>query len=112
MARARAVLCPVRWDEPFGLVAAEAQAAGTPVIGYRRGALDEVVHDGVTGALVPEGDVGAAARALAEAGSFDRAAIRSHAEEHLGLDAMVDAYERLSLEIVASSVPAAGGGAA
>ncbi len=122
MAGALAVLCPVRWDEPFGLVAAEAQAAGTPVIGYRRGALPEVVHEAAapdggagrapTGALVPEGDVGAAALALAQAGSFDRRAIRRHAEQHLSLDAMVDAYERLSLELAAASVPAAGRGPA
>ncbi len=102
MAGARAVLCPVRWEEPFGLVAAEAQAAGTPVVGYRRGALEEVVADGRTGALVGDGDVDAAAEALSDAGRFDRRACREHAERHLGLDAMVEAYERLSLEEVAA----------
>ena len=103
MGAARAVLCPVQWDEPFGLVAAESQAAGTPVVGYRRGALGEVVREGVTGVLVEEGDVEAAARALAAVGSFDRSAVRRHAEEHLGLGAMVDAYERLSADLAADA---------
>src|SRR6516164_2624286 len=49
MARAAVVLCPSRWDEPFGLAAAEAQACGTPVVAFRRGGLSEVIVDGVTG---------------------------------------------------------------
>ena len=72
MARAAAVLCPVRWDEPFGLVAAEAQSAGTPVVGYRRGALPEVVRDGVSGVLVEPGHWRAAARALRDAVRLDQ----------------------------------------
>jgi glycosyltransferase involved in cell wall biosynthesis len=103
MARSRAVLCPVHWDEPFGLVAAEAQAAGAPVVGYRRGALAEVVAEGRTGALVAEGDVDAAAEALAGSGRFDRRACRDHAARHLDLEAMVDAYQRVSEEAAAAS---------
>jgi UDP-glucose:tetrahydrobiopterin glucosyltransferase len=91
MAQSCALLCPIKWDEPFGLAAAEAQAAGTPVIGFRRGALGEVVEDGVTGALV--NDISSAAEALHR--RFDRAACRRHAEVHLTLDAMVDAHEKL-----------------
>src|SRR5688500_14001179 len=52
MARCAVLLMPVRWDEPFGLVAAEAQMAGCPVVAYRRGALPEVVPDRVGGWLV------------------------------------------------------------
>ena len=52
MACAEVVLCPARWEEPFGMVAAEAQACGTPVVAFRRGALDEVIVDRVTGFLV------------------------------------------------------------
>jgi glycosyltransferase involved in cell wall biosynthesis len=96
MSRSRALLCPVLWDEPFGLTAAEAQAAGTPVIAFRRGALSEVVDDGVTGALV--GDVAAAAAALQR--TFDRRACRAHAERALSLDATLDAHEELYEQVV------------
>jgi len=95
MANACAVLCPAKWDEPFGMVAAEAQAAGTPVIAYRRGALPDVVIDGRTGFLVRPDDVAAAARALRSVRTIDRQDCRSHAVEHLGLDTSLAAHERL-----------------
>jgi len=95
MSGARAVLCPARWEEPFGMVAAEAQATGAPVIAYRRGALPEVIIDGRTGFLVPPGDVDAAARALARVASIQRTACRRHAEANLSLDASIAAHERL-----------------
>ena len=62
MARATVVLCPAGWDEPFGMVAAEAQACGTPVVAFERGAIGEVVVDGVTGFLVAPGDIEARGR--------------------------------------------------
>ena len=68
IARAAVVLCPARWEEPFGMVAAEAQACGTPVVAFRRGALDEVIVDGVTGFLVAPDDIVAAADAVSEDG--------------------------------------------
>ena len=95
MARALAILCPVKWEEPFGLVAAEAQATGTPVIAYRRGALEEVVLDGQTGFLVAPDDVDAAAGAIAKVGGLNREACRRHAEAHLNLEASLIAHERL-----------------
>jgi glycosyltransferase involved in cell wall biosynthesis len=95
MAAARAVLCPARWEEPFGMVAAEAQAAGTPVIAYRSGALPEVIVHGKTGFLVPVGDIEEAASAVRAIGSIDRAACRRHAVQTLGLDATITAHERL-----------------
>jgi len=95
MARAAVVLCPSRWDEPFGLAAAEAQACGTPVVAFRRGGLGEVVVDGVTGFLVPPDDVGAAASAVPRAAGISRAACREHAEGRLDLEASLDAHERL-----------------
>jgi len=95
MAGASAVLCPTKWDEPFGMVAAEAQAAGTPVIAYRRGALSEIVIDGRTGFLVEPDDISAAARALLGVSAIKRQACRQHAAEHLSLDASLAAHERL-----------------
>jgi UDP-glucose:tetrahydrobiopterin glucosyltransferase len=100
MAGAEALLCPIHWDEPFGLVAVEAQAAGAPVVGYARGALPEVVADGVTGWLVPEGDAAEAARAVERAGTLDRAACRARVAELFSLDAMLAAHERVYTELV------------
>jgi glycosyltransferase involved in cell wall biosynthesis len=95
MAGARALLCPICWEEPFGLTAAEAQAAGTPVVGFDRGALREVIRDGRTGFLVPPGDVEGAAEAAASADRLVRSEIRRHAETNLSLQATLDAHEAL-----------------
>jgi glycosyltransferase involved in cell wall biosynthesis len=95
MARAAVVLCPARWDEPFGMAAAEAQACGTPVVAFRRGGLGEVIMDGVTGFLVPPDDVRAAAEALSKAAGISRPACREHAVGQLDLELSLDAHERL-----------------
>jgi glycosyltransferase involved in cell wall biosynthesis len=95
MARAAVVLYPARWDEPFGMAAAEAQACGTPVVAFRRGGLSEVIMDGVTGFLVPPDDVGAAAEAVSEAAGISRLACREHAASKLDLELSLDAHERL-----------------
>jgi UDP-glucose:tetrahydrobiopterin glucosyltransferase len=108
MAASAVVLCPARWDEPFGLVAAEAQAAGTPVVGYRRGALAEVVLDGATGYLVDEGDLTAAATAVGRALRLDRPACRLHAETDLDLGAMVTLVERLYADAMDPGMAASG----
>jgi UDP-glucose:tetrahydrobiopterin glucosyltransferase len=95
MARAAVVLCPARWEEPFGMVAAEAQACGTPVVGFRRGALDEVIVDGVSGFLVGPDDLRAAAEAVGNTPALSRWACREHAETHLDIELSLDAHERL-----------------
>lgn len=93
MGESLAVLCPVHWEEPFGLVACEAQAAGTPVVGYRRGGLAEVVADGETGYLVAPGDSTAAVAAVHQAHRLDRHACRNRVERLFSLETMLDAYE-------------------
>jgi glycosyltransferase involved in cell wall biosynthesis len=87
---ARALLMPVLWDEPFGIVMAEAMACGTPVIGLRRGAVPEVVDDGATGFVVE--DVEAMAAAIGRIGAIDRRAVRARAEALFSDGAVVTAY--------------------
>jgi glycosyltransferase involved in cell wall biosynthesis len=109
IAGAAAVLCPVNWDEPFGLVAAEAQGCGTPVVAFRRGGLRDIVVDGVTGFLVEPGDVDAAAVALCRVGDLDRSACRSHAEAHLDIESALDAHEHLYRDLLTSNLATAHG---
>jgi glycosyltransferase involved in cell wall biosynthesis len=78
------------WPEPFGLVAIESLATGTPVIALRRGALPEIVEDGVDGFLVD--DLGGAERAVSLAKSLDRRRIRSRAIGRFSVARMVDDY--------------------
>lgn len=99
MARAEVVLYPARWDEPFGMAAAEAQACGTPVVAFRRGGLGEVVVDGVTGFVVPPDDIRAAADAVSQAAGIARPACRQHAVAHLDLERSLDAHERLYQQV-------------
>jgi glycosyltransferase involved in cell wall biosynthesis len=95
IARASVVLCPARWEEPFGMAAAEAQACGTPVVAFARGALGEVIVDRVTGFLVAPDDIDAAAQAVRQSSSLSRAACRQHAERELDFERALDAHERL-----------------
>jgi len=87
-------LMPVEWEEPFGLVAAESQVAGTPVVAYRCGGLPEVVEEGVGGFLVKPGDQAAFLRGIAAARALDREAVRASARRRLSIDACAAAYER------------------
>lgn len=98
VAEASVVAVTPQWDEPFGLVAAEAMACGTPVAAYDRGALSEIVSP-ETGALVPGGDVDALAVALVEASHRDRAVVRRRICEGFSLTRMVDDYERVYQQV-------------
>lgn len=88
-----ALVTPV-WDEPYGLVAAEALACGTPVAGFACGGLPEVVPAHV-GRLVPPGDVAALARVLPEVVGLSRTLARQAAVERCSLDIMVERYLEL-----------------
>ena len=92
---ARALLCPLQWEEPFGLVAIEAMLCGTPVIGFPRGSFPEIIDEGVTGFLAEDGDVTAMARIALGLEHFDRAACALRARERFSAQVMTDAYERL-----------------
>ncbi len=96
LARARAVLFPIDWAEPFGLVMTEAMVCGTPVIATPRGSVPEVVDDGTTGFIVPVEDYAdAAAGALRRLGEIDPRACRRRVEERFSKEAMVAGYERV-----------------
>ena len=98
VSRAKAFLLPLQWDEPFGLAAAEAMACGTPVVTYPRGAMSELVADGVSGCIVESEEE--AVTAIARASVLDRRAVRSHVEERFTVKRMVDGYEALYRECV------------
>ncbi len=90
---AAALLFPIQWDEPFGLVMIEAMACGTPVVAIRRGSVAEVVDEGATGFSAESQD--ALAPLVAQAVELDRRTVRAKAEARFGHRAMVDAYEQL-----------------
>ena len=91
------------------MVAAEAQACGTPVVAFDRGALGEVVVDGVTGYLVAPDDVRSAAEAVGRVGALSRAECRVHAERRLNLRGSLDAHEQLYGRLVRVGAEAAAG---
>jgi glycosyltransferase involved in cell wall biosynthesis len=110
MARAAVVVCPARWDEPFGMAAAEAQACGTPVVAFSRGGLGEMIADGVTGFLVAPDDIGGAAEGVRRAAEISRPACRAHAESHLDLERSLDAHEQLYGRVISHGAAAAADG--
>jgi glycosyltransferase involved in cell wall biosynthesis len=90
---ASALLFPIQWDEPFGLVMIEAMACGTPVVAHRRGSVEEVVDNGITG--FHSSVIDGLAELVPQALALDRRTVRSHAESRFGFQSMVDAYVEL-----------------
>jgi glycosyltransferase involved in cell wall biosynthesis len=93
LGHARALLFPIRWPEPFGLVMVEAMACGTPVVTTNWGAAPEIVADGVTGFRRDSADE--LAHALTLVDDLDPAACRARVEERFSAAAMVRGYETL-----------------
>jgi glycosyltransferase involved in cell wall biosynthesis len=89
LSRARALLFPIQWEEPFGLVMIEAMACGTPVLAFRGGAVEEIVRDGVNGWICR--DVDDMARRLASPG-IAPARCRAAVEERFSVARMADDY--------------------
>jgi glycosyltransferase involved in cell wall biosynthesis len=99
--RAKAVLFPIDWPEPFGLVMTEAMACGTPVIGTPRGSVPEVIDDGVTGWIVDvDGYVEQAAERLGRLGEIDPQACRERVRRRFSKEAMVAGYEDVFERVV------------
>lgn len=95
---AKALLFPIAWPEPFGLVMTEAMACGTPVVAYRNGSVDEVMLDGVTGFVVDS--LEEAVEAADEVSRLDRQACRDHFDEHFTVEQMADGYMSLYEKLV------------
>ncbi|HEX7622149.1 MAG TPA: glycosyltransferase family 4 protein [Anaeromyxobacteraceae bacterium] len=103
---ARALLMPILWEEPFGLVMIEAMLCGTPVIAFPRGAAPEIIDEGLTGFLVDSSEEMAAV--LGQLRGFDRTACRRRAGERFGAGRMVRDYERVYRRVAAAWAPANG----
>ena len=92
LAGAVALLFPIDWPEPFGLVMIEAMACGTPVIAFRSGSVPEVVDDGVTGFIVENEDE--AVQAIKRVPELDRRTVRARFEERFSSKRMAQDYVR------------------
>jgi glycosyltransferase involved in cell wall biosynthesis len=100
LADAAALLFPIDWPEPFGLVMIEAMACGTPVIAYRSGSVPEVVEHGLTGFIVENEEEAVAA--VGQLGRLDRRTIRARFDERFSARRMVRQYERQYRKLVAN----------
>ena len=99
LGHAKALLFPIDWPEPFGLVMIEAMACGTPVVAMNRGSVPEIVEDGVTGFIVDTEDE--AAEAVRKAAGLDRQCIRARFEERFTATRMAADYEVLYRKLLA-----------
>jgi glycosyltransferase involved in cell wall biosynthesis len=104
LGRARALLFPIDWPEPFGLVMIEALACGTPVIAFRRGSVEEVIEDGVTGFVVDSVDE--AVKAVGSLETIDRTACRGAFEERFSARRMCRDYVRAYQRVIRGRVGA------
>jgi glycosyltransferase involved in cell wall biosynthesis len=96
LGQSAAMIVPIEWDEPFGIVFAEAMACGTPIISCPRGALPEIVRPGVEGFLV--NTIEEACEAVSRLDQIDRIACRKRAEEAFSAPVIAKAYELLYRE--------------
>ena len=95
---AKACLNPITWEEPFGLVPVEAQACGTPVIAFDKGAMSEIIKDGKTGFVVETEEE--MIEAIKNIDKIKREDCRKWVEQNFSVEKMVDEYEKLYYKIV------------
>ena len=98
--KAKALIAPIQWEEPFGLVMVEAMACGTPVVAFNRGAAPEIVRNGETGFVVKEGDIKGLVAAIHKINKIERENCRKYIEENFTIEKMVNAYEELYRKIL------------
>ncbi|MBL1075253.1 glycosyltransferase family 4 protein [Nocardia sp. 2] len=106
LSRARCLLFPVRWEEPFGMVMIEAMVCGTPVVALRGGAVAEVIVDGVTGRICD--DPAELPAAIKEVQTYDPEAMRAHVVAHFGADTLGRGYEDIYRQVVRTRQPRRG----
>jgi glycosyltransferase involved in cell wall biosynthesis len=98
LGNATALLFPIDWPEPFGLVMIEAMACGTPVVAFRHGSVPEVLEDGVTGFIVD--NIDDAVAATARCAQLDRRRIRARFEQRFSADRMAQDYRRVYEQVM------------
>ena len=101
LGEAQALLFPIDWPEPFGLVMIEAMACGTPVLAFRKGSVPEIIEDNLTGRIVSSMDE--AMLALPEVIALDRRAVRRRFEERFSATRMAKDYVSLYRKLLKHS---------
>ncbi|HUI84133.1 MAG TPA: glycosyltransferase family 4 protein, partial [Candidatus Binatia bacterium] len=104
LGNALAMLFPIQWNEPFGLVMIEAMACGTPVLALPGGAVEEVVRNGISGFVCPSADE-MVERASALPGLFSPASVRQYCRQYFSVERMVAGYLALYREMTAQKSP-------
>jgi glycosyltransferase involved in cell wall biosynthesis len=104
LGNATALLFPIDWPEPFGLVMIEAMACGTPVIAWRRGSVPEIVEDGVSGFIVES--EAEAVEAIHRVRDLDRGAVRAVFDQRFTAGRMATNYLQLYRAAIDARIPA------
>lgn len=106
--KAKVLLFPIDWEEPFGLVLIEAMACGTPIVAFNRGAVREIIKDGETGFIIQPDDIGAMVKAVQKIYAMPkeeykqmRRNCRKHIEDNFTIEKMVDNYEKVYAKVLA-----------
>lgn len=107
---ASALLFPIDWPEPFGLVQIEAMACGTPIVAWRRGSVPEVIDEAVTGFMVE--DIDEAVCAIHKARSLSRQAVRERFEQRFTIERVAHDYVRVYRSLAVEPILIASGGKA
>ncbi len=103
MQKAKAFLMTINWYEPFGLVMAEAMSCGTPVVGFDRGSVSELVVNGKTGFVVkPQEGIEGLKKAFSQISTINPLDCRKHVEDNFSIEIMVANYEKVYQEILES----------